>query len=189
MEQAIDPGWKQDPQDPAILRWWDGQRWTAQTQPAAPPISANSTASTQQHEQAPTTELASGRQPAEATMQPAVNQVQGSTGFRGDVPAFYFDGGAATYVGTAILALLITVFTLGIMYPFALVLLERWKAKHTLIEGRRLVFTGTGMGLFGNWIKWLLLSIITLGIYLFWVRPRLTKWKVEHLAFDPTHQR
>ena len=38
---------------------------------------------------------------------------------------FRFDGGAATYVGTGILAALVTVFTLGICYPFALVLRER----------------------------------------------------------------
>ena len=34
---------------------------------------------------------------------------------------FRFDGGAGTYLGTAILAVLITIFTLGICYPFALV--------------------------------------------------------------------
>ncbi|GAA4737120.1 hypothetical protein GCM10023328_17120 [Modestobacter marinus] len=99
---------------------------------------------------------------------------------------FTFDGGAATYVGTAILAFLITVLTLGICYPFALVLRERWRAKHSYIDGYPLVFTGSAIGLFGNWIKWLLLSVITLGIYLFWVGPRITSWKWEHTAFDPT---
>jgi uncharacterized membrane protein YjgN (DUF898 family) len=38
---------------------------------------------------------------------------------------FRFDGGAATYLGTGILAMLVTVFTLGICYPSALVLRER----------------------------------------------------------------
>ena len=38
---------------------------------------------------------------------------------------FRFDGGAATYVGTALLGFLITVCTFGICYPFALVLKER----------------------------------------------------------------
>lgn len=99
---------------------------------------------------------------------------------------FSFDGGAATFVGTAILSVLITVCTLGICYPFALVLMERWRAKHSFIDGRRLVFTGSAMGLFGNWIKWFLLSIITFGIYLFWVAPRIARWKWEHTDFDPT---
>lgn len=101
--------------------------------------------------------------------------------------SFTFDGGAATYVGTAILGFLITVLTLGICYPFALVLRQRWRCKHTYIDGRRLVFLGTAMGLFGNWLKWLLLSIVTLGIYLLRVGPRLQKWVVENTDFDPTY--
>ena len=105
---------------------------------------------------------------------------------RTDVPAFYFDGGAGTYLGTGILASLITVVTLGIALPYAIVLRQRWVCKHTYIEGRRLMFTGTGIGLFGNWIKWLFLIVITLGIYSFWVVPRITKWKVENQAFDPS---
>jgi uncharacterized membrane protein YjgN (DUF898 family) len=97
---------------------------------------------------------------------------------------FRFDGGAATYVGTGILGLLITVCTLGFFYPFALVLRERWRAKHALIDGYRLVFTGSATGLFLNWIKWWALSLITCGIYLFWVGPRIARWKWEHTDFD-----
>lgn len=97
-----------------------------------------------------------------------------------------FDGGAGTYVGTALLALLITVVSLGIAYPYALVLRQRWKTKHTYINGHRLIFLGTGIGLFGLWIKWFLLSVITLGIYLLWVVPRVQKWIVENTDFDPS---
>ncbi|KQU70468.1 DUF898 family protein [Phycicoccus sp. Root101] len=99
---------------------------------------------------------------------------------------FTFDGGAATYVGTAVLGLLITVCSVGICYPFALVLVERWRAKHSYIDGQRLVFTGSAIGLFGNWIKWLLLSVITLGIYLLWVGPRIAAWKWKHTDFEAT---
>lgn len=99
---------------------------------------------------------------------------------------FHFDGGARTYVGTGILAVLVTVFTLGICYPFALVLKERWRAKHSYIDGQRLVFTGTAMGLFGTWIKWLLLILITLGIYSLWVAPRIARWKWENTDCDST---
>ncbi len=97
-----------------------------------------------------------------------------------------FDGGAATYIGTGLLAFLITVVTLGIAYPYALVLRQRWKAKHTYINGHRLVFLGSGVGLFGLWIKWFLLSVITVGIYLLWVVPRVQKWIVENTDFDPS---
>jgi uncharacterized membrane protein YjgN (DUF898 family) len=101
---------------------------------------------------------------------------------------FAFDGGAATYFGTSLLALLITVVTLGICYPFALVLRERWTAKHSFIDGNRLRFTGSAWGLFGNWIKWFALCIITVGIYSFWVGPRIARWKWENTGFEaPVH--
>jgi uncharacterized membrane protein YjgN (DUF898 family) len=100
---------------------------------------------------------------------------------------FRFDGGAGTYLGTALLGGLITIFSLGICYPFALVLVQRWRAKHSLIDGRRLVFTGSAWGLFGNWVKWLLLCVVTLGVYGFWVAPRIARWKWEHTDFDGAH--
>jgi uncharacterized membrane protein YjgN (DUF898 family) len=99
---------------------------------------------------------------------------------------YTFDGGAGTYLGTAILGLLITVFTLGICYPFAVVLRQRWRAKHSFIDGKQLIFTGSAWGLFGNWIKWLLLIIITLGIYSLWVGPRIQKWVWENTDFAAT---
>lgn len=96
---------------------------------------------------------------------------------------FTFDGGAATYVGSAILGFLITAFTLGICYPFALVLMERWRCKHTFIDGQQLIFKGRAVGLFGRWILWLLLTIITLGVYVFWLAPKLQKWKTVNTDF------
>lgn len=96
---------------------------------------------------------------------------------------FTFDGGAATYFGTALLGTLITACTLGICYPFALVLNERWRAKHTFIDGQQLIFTGSATGLFGLWIKWFLLSVITCGIYLLWVGPRIQRWITVNTEF------
>ena len=96
---------------------------------------------------------------------------------------FAFDGGAATYFGTGLLAFLITLLTLGICYPFALVLRERWRCKHSFINGQQLVFNGSAVGLFGLWIKWLLLMIVTVGIYGFWVGPRIARWKWENTGF------
>ncbi|MET3165553.1 DUF898 family protein [Arthrobacter sp. UYEF10] len=96
---------------------------------------------------------------------------------------YQFRGGAASWFGTQILGVLITICTIGICYPFALVLVERWRAKNTYLQGRQLQFVGTGWGICGLWIKWALLSIITLGIYTFWVYPRLMQWKVEKTVF------
>ena len=58
-----------------------------------------------------------------------------------------------------------------------------WKINHTVIEGRRLKFNGSAIGLFGNWIKWLLLIVVILGIYGFWVHIKLEQWKVKNTTF------
>jgi uncharacterized membrane protein YjgN (DUF898 family) len=99
-------------------------------------------------------------------------------------PIFQFRGGAATWFGTQLLGLLITIGTLGICYPFAVVLVERWRAKNTYLQGRQLRFIGTAKGIFGRWIAWLLLIIVTLGIYSFWVYPRLTQWRIEKTVIN-----
>ena len=90
----------------------------------------------------------------------------------------YFDGGLLSYVGW-----IITSCTFGICYPWALCMIYGWKINHTVIEGRRLKFNGTAIGLFGNWIKWLLLIVVTLGIYSFWVHIKLEQWRVKNTTF------
>jgi uncharacterized membrane protein YjgN (DUF898 family) len=93
---------------------------------------------------------------------------------------FSFNGGALSYFGMKLLAALVTTVTLGICYPWAVVMQYRWQANHTTVNGAPMRFSGSAVGLFGHWIKWLLLIIITVGIYSFWVFPRMTKWIVEH---------
>jgi uncharacterized membrane protein YjgN (DUF898 family) len=95
----------------------------------------------------------------------------------------YFDGTLLQFIGWNILGSLVTVFTLGICYPWALCMIYGWKINHTVVNGRRLKFTGTAVGLFGNWIKWVLLCVVTLGIYSFWLFIALEKWKVKHTIF------
>lgn len=105
------------------------------------------------------------------------------SGYRGEVLS-RFDGGLLQFIGWNILGFLVTVFTLGICFPWSLTMIYRWKIEHTIIEGRRLKFNGSAIGLFGNWIKWWLLCIITIGIYSFWLFIALEKWKVKHTTFQ-----
>ena len=77
----------------------------------------------------------------------------------------------------------LTVFTLGIYFPWAVSFKQRWIAYHTTIDGKRLVFKGHGAQLFGNYIKWFLLTIITLGIYGFWLTIKMRQWVVKHTHF------
>lgn len=95
----------------------------------------------------------------------------------------YFDGGLLQLIGWSILGTIITVCTFGVCYPWALCMVYGWKINHTVINGRRLKFTGTAIGLFGNWIKWLFFLVITFGIYGFWLGIALEKWKVRNTTF------
>lgn len=91
-----------------------------------------------------------------------------------------FTGGLLGLVGISILSGLLTIFTIGLAYPWAVCMKERWVAKHTFIDGHQLVFDGTGLQLFGNYIKWWLLCIITIGIYSFWLGIKMKQWVVKH---------
>ncbi|MDK2813162.1 MAG: hypothetical protein PWQ08_417 [Clostridiales bacterium] len=95
----------------------------------------------------------------------------------------YFDGGLLQLIGWRLIGTLITVVTLGICYPWALCMVYGWETKHTVINGHRLVFDGSAVGLFSNWVKWLLLCVITVGIYSFWLGIALKKWKTKHTHF------
>jgi Bacterial protein of unknown function (DUF898). len=95
----------------------------------------------------------------------------------------YFDGGLFQYIGYRILGILVTICTFGICLPWSYTMIYRWKAKHTVIDGRRLQFDGTAIGLFGNWVKWWILTVITIGIYGFWVFIKLEQWKTKHTHF------
>jgi uncharacterized membrane protein YjgN (DUF898 family) len=94
-----------------------------------------------------------------------------------------FDGGLLQLIGWTILGSIITSLTLGIAFPWAIVNIYDWEAKHSTIDGKRLMFDGTAVQLFGLWIKWLLLIVITLGIYGFWVKISLKKWQISHTHF------
>ena len=95
-----------------------------------------------------------------------------------------FTGGLLGLIGISILQGLIITVTLGIGTPWAVCLKENWLAEHTIIDGRQLVFDGTGGQLFGQYIKWFLLAIITLGIYSFWLSIKMKAWVVEHTHFE-----
>lgn len=91
-----------------------------------------------------------------------------------------FTGGLLGLIGISILQALIIGFTFGIATPWAICLRESWIAEHTIIDGHRVIFDGTGGQLFGNYIKWFLLTVITLGIYSFWLSINMKKWVVKH---------
>lgn len=94
-----------------------------------------------------------------------------------------FRGGLLSYVGRSIAGFLMTLLSLGLLYPWSVVLIKRWEINNTYINGRRLYFDGTATQLFGNYIKWWFLTLITLGIYGFWLHIKMRKWVIKHTHF------
>ena len=74
------------------------------------------------------------------------------------VAVSYFDGEPIFYLGKSLLAGLLTIVTLGIGLPWAVCMMMRWTKSHSVINGCRLKFTGTGLQLLGMWLprfRWL----------------------------------
>ncbi len=99
----------------------------------------------------------------------------------------YFDGGTAKLALLNLLVFFSSVLTLGIAYPFAISLLMRWEAKHTVINGKRLIFLGSAGQFFKKYILWLFLTVITFGVSSIWLGLSIEKWKVQNTKFENEH--
>ena len=99
-----------------------------------------------------------------------------------------FNGGLLGYIGIGLLMFVIIVFSLGLATPWAICIGARWYAKHTTIDGRQVIFDGTGWQLFGNFVKWFFLSVITLFIFSLWIPIKMTKWAVKHIHLEPSEE-
>ena len=95
-----------------------------------------------------------------------------------------FDGTVLSMIGYQFCAVLFTVLTLSLAYPWVLCMLKRWETRHTIIDGRRLCFDGTGGQLIGKWILWVILSIVTFGIFLLWLPICVRRWAAKHTHFE-----
>lgn len=96
----------------------------------------------------------------------------------------YFDGKLSQIIGWRFLGFIITFFSFGICYPWAVCMVKSWEARHTVINGNRMKFNGTPMQLFGTWIKWWALTIVTCGIYAFWLPIKSRQWVTCHTSFS-----
>jgi hypothetical protein len=92
----------------------------------------------------------------------------------------FFDGGLLSLIGNTILNVLITIFTLGIAYPWVYCRSIQWRCKHTVVDGYRVTFSGKGLDIFGQWVLWVLLFIVTLGIYGFWIPCKLHDFEAKN---------
>lgn len=99
----------------------------------------------------------------------------------------YFDGGLIELIGWRLLSFLITIITFGIAAPWGACMIYSYQINHTVYNGKRLKFEGTGGDLFVNIFKWVLLSIVTFGIYAFFIPVKKTKWVISNIHFEDEH--
>lgn len=99
-----------------------------------------------------------------------------------------FDGWLGQQALITLLGAVISVLTLGLALPAAVTASARWRATHTVLDGRRLTFDGKGAQLFGNYIKWWLLSVVTLSIYAWFIPNRLRAWKAKHTHYENEYE-
>ncbi len=101
----------------------------------------------------------------------------------------FFDGSTWSYLGWWLLGALITVATLGIGLAWAQCMFWRYRAKHTVVGGRRMTFDGTGLQLFENYLVWGTLTVVTLGIFGLWVPFKVRCWYCSHLYLTGSRRR
>jgi uncharacterized membrane protein YjgN (DUF898 family) len=98
----------------------------------------------------------------------------------------YFDGGFWHLIGLCIGGGLLCLITLGIAFPWVDCWVIRWRVNHTVVDGKRLQFNGTGLSLFGHyilrgWLLGLILGPLTLGLYtIYYFCVSLRKWETKN---------
>ncbi len=91
-----------------------------------------------------------------------------------------YTGGAIVRKLIGLVAFLVSFITLQLARPAMECWKQRYECRHTYIDGKRLIFDGNGLQLFGKFTVWLLLSVVTLGIYSFWLSVKQKKWIIKH---------
>ena len=94
-----------------------------------------------------------------------------------------FDGRGLELFLINLVGAFICLVTIGLASPWVICYRIGWDRRHTVYNGRRLAFNGTGIQLFGKWIVWFLLTIVTCGLYGFVMGLKLEQWILSHTTF------
>lgn len=92
----------------------------------------------------------------------------------------YFDGKLLGLIGVNIFSYLLGLVSFGLLIPFAVCYKQKWVAKHTVINCKKIVFNGKAMSIIGHYLLWWLLSCVTFGIYAIWVPMKVYGWQVKN---------
>lgn len=92
----------------------------------------------------------------------------------------YFDGGLLGLIGVNLFTNILIFMSFGLLYPFVICYKEKWFAKHTIINRKKLIFKGTSLSLVGHYFLWWFLSLITFGIFALWLPIKIWQWKAKN---------
>ena len=95
-----------------------------------------------------------------------------------------FGGGIFDHNMRVFLQVLLVVFTLGLAMPWAICIEQRYHLNNMIIDGKQVVFEGTGKKLFWRYYGWIFLTIITAGLFLIWAPVKFRKWVAKYTHFE-----
>lgn len=95
------------------------------------------------------------------------------------LPQSEFTGTALGWIGVHLAVAFLTLFSLGIAYPWLFCAAQKWIASHTRISGKTLCFDGSGVRLIREKWPWVLLCLLTLGLF----KLPLRSWNSAHTHF------
>jgi uncharacterized membrane protein YjgN (DUF898 family) len=98
-----------------------------------------------------------------------------------------FGGTAIELFCVVILQYLMIIITLGFGTPWALCMRERWRTENMVIDGKQVVFEGTGKKFFWRYMLWCFLTIITLGLCAYWMAVKMLRWDAKYTHFDNSY--
>lgn len=84
----------------------------------------------------------------------------------------------------SVLNTVLSVLTLGIVYPLTYRLKYGYYTNSSIIDGKKLIFKGKLSALYGRWALWILLTVATLGLYLPLIAHNLQSWATANTFID-----
>lgn len=96
----------------------------------------------------------------------------------------YYDKTLWEHILISVKYYLLMTFTLGLAYPWALVMKYKSLYHHHIICGKRLRFIGQPAELLPLWLWWWVLTVGTLGFYSFVVKLHMQQWIGANIIFE-----
>lgn len=98
-------------------------------------------------------------------------------------PNSYYDGDVLTNVFYTLVLSVLRVISLDLLTPIVICFRLKWRAEHTYLNGKRLIFTGQIKDLLKKNAVWVFLSVVTFGVFIPFKTVKMMQWEAEHTHF------